>query len=189
MLSDYKIHQICHYTKFNRYPGIFSKCASLREGKLRILSFGCSAGAECVTLQEYFPEAEITGVEINQKCLKWARENYDFNFVEETPNQFFDLIFCMSVLCREVPTIDLQDCTGYYSFKQFENQVAALIDKLAYGGCLIIFNSNFRFSDTDFYEQFQPVPVDIQYQGAIAKTFGKNHKRCEPYKEYVFLRC
>ncbi|HVX41312.1 MAG TPA: class I SAM-dependent methyltransferase, partial [Gemmatimonadaceae bacterium] len=60
--------QPSNHTVPNRYPVIFRRAAhALQDRKQpRILSFGCSVGDELFSLRAYFPDAFITGIDINR---------------------------------------------------------------------------------------------------------------------------
>jgi hypothetical protein len=187
-------HQLINFTKPNRYPHIFSKCAEIKTGKIKILSFGCSTGEECFSLREYFPLAEIEGVDINEKCLDIARsKNKDNNIIfnSAVTSNSFDWIFCMSVLCREIPDVKLDDCSRYYRFSQFENELDHLIDRLSPNGGIVIYNSNFKFCDTRFFSSFDVVPTNALYGSGWATKFDLHHLMLEnqEYKDCVFLKC
>ncbi len=52
-------HQLSNATEMDRYPEIFQACANHFGGKkLKILSFGCSTGEECVSILKYMPNSE-----------------------------------------------------------------------------------------------------------------------------------
>ena len=57
-------------TSYNRYPEIFKEIKGIIPSPNQILSFGCSTGIECETLQElYFPNIKIIGLDISEaKC-------------------------------------------------------------------------------------------------------------------------
>ncbi len=68
----------------NRYPGIFrtmrarlaeTRGPDLGGGDLRILSFGCSAGFEMLSLRSYFPDASIFGCDRSADALDRAKRN------------------------------------------------------------------------------------------------------------------
>src|SRR5687767_8594892 len=67
-------HQLTSVTATDRYPELFTEVRSVVHDKrnLSILSFGCSTGEECFTMQSYFPNARITGVDINKSNLRKA---------------------------------------------------------------------------------------------------------------------
>jgi hypothetical protein len=76
------LHPGCHQgpnkTALDRYPEIFAAAAAAAPNARRILSFGCSTGEECVTLANYFPNAQIVGTDINPVNLLKARRTNPF---------------------------------------------------------------------------------------------------------------
>ena len=65
-----KQNQKSHATKYNRYPEIFKEIKGIIPSPNQILSFGCSTGIECETLQElYFPNIKIIGLDISEEVI------------------------------------------------------------------------------------------------------------------------
>ena len=100
-------------------------------------------------MKSYFPDSKIIGVDINKGNLRKAvskSTSNDIQFLFSTPktigaNGHYDLIFCLSVLCRWEDTKDLANCEKVYSFKKFTETVGFLAGQLLTGGLLIIYNS------------------------------------------------
>ncbi len=152
------IHQKNNTTEYNRYPEIFKVCKSYFKGKKpKILSFGCSTGEECWSLTHYFPYSKITGVDIDKDVLfKAELRNHHINIEYTTELKGkYDIIFCMSVLCKWEDTKDNIDISSIYHFKQFEEQIIELDKHLSKGGLLVIYNANFRLKDTLIYEKYK----------------------------------
>lgn len=181
-------HQLTSVTADNRYPELFSEVRSFFKGKedLSILSFGCSTGQECFSLHSYFPQSKITGVDINKSNLRKAnRKNSNhsnINFLFSTPETIikhgkYDMIFCLSVLCRWEDTKDLDNCAHVYSFTKFSQTVSMLADQIRTGGLLIVYNSNFRFEDTDSFKDFVIVPTPSVHDSGFVHKFDADHNR------------
>ena len=73
--------QAATWTSNNRYPGVFRTLQSrisqkigvgLGQGRLKVLSFGCSTGSELSSLRCYFPEAILYGCDVNAAALHSA---------------------------------------------------------------------------------------------------------------------
>ena len=64
------------FTSLNRYPDLFKILQQhfARKSSVRILSFGCSSGAEVFSLSECLTSAQITGIDTNKYCLRQANE-------------------------------------------------------------------------------------------------------------------
>ncbi len=159
-------------TKPDRYPRIF---AFVRDNltdvdRPRLLSFGCSTGAEVFTLRQYFPDAEITGIDINPHniavCRKWLSRSGD-NLIrfehagssENEPDSYYDAVFCMAVLRHGDlgSGNDAKSCAQLIRFADFERMIAGFCRCLKPGGYLAIRHSNFRFSDTEVASGFAAV--------------------------------
>lgn len=170
------IHQKNNTTQYNRYPEIFKVCKSYFKGKTpKILSFGCSTGEECWSLTHYFPYSKITGVDIDKDILfKAELQNHhiNINYTTELKGEY-DLIFAMSVLCKWEDTMDKQDISSIYHFKQFSGQVKELDSHLSKGGLLVIYNANFRLKDTDIYSKYKPYK---KIQSGFVTKFDRNNQ-------------
>lgn len=156
-------HQKLTTTSFDRYADIFIYIADNFYNIEKLMSFGCSTGEECFTLNKYFPQKNIVGVEINESALNVAiKNNSDKNIkfvksIHESSN--VDIIFAMSVLCNwggENDTSGL-DYNDVYSFDQFNDQLIELDKKLNLGGIFVIYNSNYYFEDSDIFENYIPI--------------------------------
>src|SRR5208282_4382861 len=150
-------------TSADRYPDIFLEvCKLVGEGaNVRILSFGCSTGEEAFSLREYFPEANIVGLDINPfniavcrfRRLKAADKKMNFTVAGSTAGEAsasYDLVFAMAVfrhgdLNTSPPP---QKCGHLLRFAEFEQSVADLARVLKPGGLLVIQYAMFRFGDT-----------------------------------------
>jgi 2-polyprenyl-3-methyl-5-hydroxy-6-metoxy-1,4-benzoquinol methylase len=155
-------HQGPNKTSFNRYPEIFAAAAALLPGALRILSFGCSTGEECVTLADYFPAALIIGTDINPlnllKARKFQSERIRFVYaVDRVLKRLgtFDAVFCMAVL----RTPKRKRIGKHYPFELFEERALFLETLVKPGGILVIHNATYRFSDTAHRGAYETIPV------------------------------
>jgi 2-polyprenyl-3-methyl-5-hydroxy-6-metoxy-1,4-benzoquinol methylase len=180
-------HQLTSVTADNRYPELFSEVRSFLGAKenLSILSFGCSTGQECFSLQTYFPNSKITGVDINKNNLRKAnRKNRHENikFLFSTPETIikqgkYDIIFCLSVLCRWEDTKDLDNCAHVYAFDKFSQTVSMLADQIKTGGLMVVYNSNFRFEESESFKDFVIVPTPSVHDSGFVHKFDSNHNR------------
>jgi 2-polyprenyl-3-methyl-5-hydroxy-6-metoxy-1,4-benzoquinol methylase len=191
-------HQLTSTTGTNRYPELFTAVkVNLNPGKERIsiLSFGCSTGEECFSLRDYFKSAHIIGADINKSNLtKAKKKNVDenVNFIFSTPENLkqqapYEIIFCLSVLCRWEDTRYVDNCRELYPFEKFEGTVAMLSDLLAPDGLLVIYNSNFAFEDTVVFkkEEYSIVSTPAVPDSGFVYKFDKEcnrvpqtHKAC-----------
>jgi len=189
------VHQTSPDTFEDRYPELFDLAAQLRPDAARILSFGCSTGAELVSLRARFPDAKIVGAEINPRSRSIARRKVasDRQIRVVRPREVegsFDLIFALAVLQREPHKIDamgVHDLSPYYPFKQFDAAVSELAGRLEHGGLLCVDYSHYRVEDSDAAAVLQPVSKSPANRGAL---FGPDGRRLEsPNGKTIFRKC
>lgn len=178
----------------NRYPGVFRTVRSeisnqhgpaLGEGRLRILSFGCSSGTEVLTLRAYFPDAMIFGCDVDpsalQAAVKNTREDACRLFIS-TPegiaaNGPYDLIFAMSVFCQYPASKKVSNLESLYPFSLFEKLASNLIENLADGGMLCIMNSNHLFRDLPVASGFNRLRSPLIAGNGFIDKFDSSGKR------------
>lgn len=184
------ILQLANTTGLNRHPDLFSFCQKKFDnaGNIKILSFGCSTGEECFTLKEYFPNAAISGCDINKKSLKTAAAKNTFNdirfFFYSKENIFkendFDLIFANSVLCKQPEDKVVNNISGIFPFKRFNDIIKELDSALKCQGLFVIRHSNYRLEDTEVgfkYECLSSTETDFPlFDKNGQKIAGKNNK-------------
>lgn len=205
-MDDIKeVNQASTATGYERYPKIFDTCRKyyterISSEKLNILSFGCSTGEECVTLVKYFPSATVLGVDINNEVLVICNKKHIFPNISFMPSNYenikskgpFDMIFCLSVLCKYDETANKQNISQIYSFSKFQKTIESLDQVLTKDGLLVIYNSNFRFSDSSIYGRYKVLfNQEIDESGFVPK-FDKNNnliaKELQKYNECIFIK-
>lgn len=184
-------HQTHTTTKLNRYPEIFKFISLNFSGSKNILSFGCSSGEECFTLREYFPESNITGVDLNAEMIVKAITNNKFkniNFLNylDNKNYYFDCIFAMSIFCRW-PETDSLDKNLIYKFNDFNKEIMNLDSNLKPGGVLVVFNSNYYFLDTDVAHKYVPVNSE-SFEKEFVRKFDKFGNYCNNQSPVIFIK-
>ena len=138
-----KQNQISHATAYNRYPKIFKEIKKIIPSPSQILSFGCSTGLECETLQKlYFPNIKIIGLDISEEVIEKNKKKINIrilNIIQKVDNITgkSDLIFANSVLCR------WPERMGEYTFETFENTLELIDSLLNKNGYIIIQNIYF----------------------------------------------
>ncbi|MFM5949484.1 MAG: class I SAM-dependent methyltransferase [Novosphingobium sp.] len=185
----------------NRHPALFAharqQLASLAAP--RLLSFGCSTGAEPLTLADYLPAARIDAVEINPRSLAIAKERAEragctaITFHQSgTPPQgnAYDAVFCLSVLRHgELDAICPEHCTEILPFRRFDETLRQFDEVLKIGGHLYVWGSNFRFADSTIAERYQPVVLKAAppHPGAI---YGPDDRliNCDGNAVFVFRK-
>jgi chemotaxis methyl-accepting protein methylase len=187
-----EILQTTQSTDYDRYPHVFrgtkmivERDFSALDRSLDILSFGCSSGEEIKSLKDkYIPNANYTGVDINEQTLIQAREslkNYDgVRFVNSLhfnlEDNRYDVIFCLSVLCRHL----VQKNEPPLAFSLFDDTLISLDKRLNIGGYLVIYNSNYCVLDSSIGGNYEPV-----YVATITESNSKVQMYC---KDGVNLR-
>ncbi|MEM8930982.1 MAG: class I SAM-dependent methyltransferase [Acidobacteriota bacterium] len=185
------LHLTCNYTKLDRYPEIFSLARRYFDERghadgegLRLLSFGCSTGEEALSLRQYFPQAEIVGVDISEWNLKQARQKVEdpkirFLFsdadtlADEGP---FDGMFCMAVLLRIAHHMaPAESSAETYPIGQFEDQLRELDRHLNPAGLLVVYHTNYHFRDTGLAAGYEVLPGTFSERDLTPK-YGPDHR-------------
>ncbi|HRN49598.1 MAG TPA: methyltransferase domain-containing protein [Niabella sp.] len=194
-------HQLTNTTAINRYPEIFLLVKRYFESKsntdISFLSYGCSTGEECFSLNDYFPKANIIGVDIYGPVLRKAESANKFNNIRFmlsnetniTSAGPFDTIFAMSVLCRWEDTKGVDNCSQIYPFRHFEETLELLDKNLNVGGLLVIYNSNYLFRDSAISKKYRPLFGDeITGSGFVHKFKKTGERELQEYKEVIFQK-
>lgn len=181
------VHQTSSVTYMNRYPHIFSACRKYlgEKNDLKILSYGCSTGEEVLTLRQYFPDAQITGAEINRRSLAVCRKlpadrkiSFIYSeFSEIASRGKFDAIFCMAVFQRTprlVEDDDIQNLRNIYPFEKFDRQLDELDKILHPQGLLIIKFAQYSFLETFVASKYKPLNDDEEKTAYISSVFKKD---------------
>lgn len=185
------LHLTCNYTKMDRYPEIFSLVREHFESldradspDLKILSFGCSTGEEALTLRDYFPKAQILGVDISEWNLKQAREkntrdeNLRFLFSDADTlkeNGPFDAIFCMAVLLRIAHRMEpAPSSSDVYPIDKFTEQIELLDGHLRTQGTLVVYHTNYHLRDTPIFDRYRVLPYDFTEKDLVPKYDTNN---------------
>lgn len=178
-------------TGAGRYPEIIAYVARELAGleRPRLLSWGCSTGAELVALRKALPHADITGVDINARSLALARRTIAGDSrtrlilsgdPEELAGETFDAVLCLAVLRHarleeERPA----SCAAILPFAKVERFTERLADLLGPGGLLALWNVHFRLADMAIASQFSAI-FDLA-RGSIANQplYGQDDRRLE----------
>lgn len=186
--------QVSTATLFNRYAEIFRtvrdciaarRGANLRGAGLRILSFGCSTGAEMLTARAYFPDATILGCDIDDGALNEAAHN----LADDGGRVFrsdaasiralgpYDIILANSVLCIHPLPPDLTNLAAEFPFSRFEDAAGLLLENLDPSGLIVLYNTCYSLRDLaggkELASQLSPM---IEANGFVDK-FAKDGSR------------
>jgi len=197
------MHQTQTDTEVDRYPEIFAFVAEFAQkmnGPPRLLSFGCSTGEECITLRNYVPRSRIVGVDVRRSILTKARQRArasgarDVDFFLESDERWqrqpYDVVFAMSVLCRWPATKDVGTSDSIYSFPTFDRAVRRLGQLVTPGGLLVLYNANYRFTDTDTSAGFTALEIPGASDSGFVTKFSTDGMLLEDqsYPFSVFQR-
>ena len=167
-----------------RYPTLFDALAERLAGlpEPRILSFGCSSGAEVRALRSRLPQARITGIDLNPRALAKARRDdpHPLSSYQSTadPAGRFDAVFALAVFRHGKLESDRpDDCSPVLAFGRFEQGVAALDACLVPGGWLAIHHSHFRFTDTFLACRYRAEPADLPEITPTEVLYGPDNRR------------
>lgn len=186
-------HQRASFTLLNRYPRLFTICEDFFKGnkQLRILSFGCSTGEEVESLSGHFPEAHITGTDINKRSIRIAHANYGDtkkSFIHSLSPRFeeagnFDIIFCCAVFQSTANRTSNDNQVSDWPFDQFQTSLQTLDQKLHKGGLLVIDHCDFRFIDTDCADKYQALDVAGNRIRRDRPTYDKQNQKISDFSE------
>lgn len=178
-------------TGTGRYPEIIAhvgrELAALEQP--RVLSWGCSTGAELLALRKALPHAQITGVDINARSLAKARRVVSGDgAIElilsgdpiELAGEEFDAVLCLAVLRHarleeERPA----SCTAILPFARAEGFATNLASLVRSGGLLALWNVHFRLSDMAVASRFTPVLELERGRAANQPLYGTNDQRLD----------
>ena len=163
-----------------------------------VLSFGCSVGDEVFSLDQYFKNSIIIGVDISDEMIDIAKERakiyrsknnnqlyfYLTKDLDKNDIKGFDVIFVMSVLCKwwkggeedenTENIINISNIFPYDAYLKALSQIDTFLNKKGY---LVIYNANYSFEDSVFYNKYVKIKQLGLYDGAqIDYGFVKRYK-------------
>lgn len=192
------VAQMYNSTSWNRYPKLFKECIDRLPEHGMVMSFGCSIGYEAFSqfLYKGSEEATVVGVDINPDNIADAkalqgkyypdledRTLFTTSLEIATTDRRFDLIYANSVLCRWKMTKDMENISHIYHFDEFEKTVRTLAKNLHVGGYLVVYNGNYRLTDTSLSEYFTPINVPIE-KHFVHQYDPKGYRVSEGEKDY-----
>lgn len=188
-----KLNQKSHGTSYNRYPEIFKETKEIIPSPNQILSFGCSTGIECETLQElYFPNIKIIGLDISEEVItknikKNKYKNIEYYSKVDDITGKSDLIFANSVLCRYP---EHKGPPGEYAFKTFEDTLGIIDNLLNKDGYLCIYNSKYLFCETDLFlnKKYEKIETSHKETGFVPKYHKDNKRINDNYPFFLFKK-
>ncbi|MDE2435926.1 MAG: methyltransferase domain-containing protein [Sphingomonadales bacterium] len=179
----------------DRYPRLFDALASrLDENPSpRILSFGCSSGAEARALRQRISDARIVGLDLNRRAINAARRA-DRSPLSEyrcaaapRHDERFDAILALAVFRHgDLEALRPDYCTAILPFARFAQGLESLDRCLAPGGWLAIWHAHFCLADTTMAGRYvrEAVHMDGTTQDLL---YGSDDRRLDGVVENTAL--
>lgn len=196
--SDVHVFQPFSDTFEERYPLLFDAIASELAGleAPRILSFGCSSGAEVRALRRRLPTARIVGIDLNRRSLA-AASKADDNPLSDyrcagavPPSERFDAVLALALFRHgDLEAQRPQSCQSILPFARFEAGLAMIDGCLEPGGLLAIWHAHFRLADTPLAIRYREVAVDTASLGRQDLLYGRDDQRMDGQSEPRALFC
>jgi SAM-dependent methyltransferase len=155
-------------TEEDRYPQLFDALAERLAGlaRPRILSFGCSNGAELRALRRRMPNARLTGIDLNARAIRIARKLDPVSeyHASGTPpgDARFDAILALAVFRHgQLEAGRPADCSAILPFARVAETISRLDTVLEPRGWLAIWHAHFRFADMPTAIGYEADPLRI----------------------------
>lgn len=183
-------------TAEERYPQLFDALAKRLTGidQPRILSFGCSSGAEVRALRRRIPQARIVGIDLNQAMIAQARaadaaHASDYMVAGfPPPGEQFDAVLALAVLRHGVLEAERPaNCSAVMPFARFEQAMTMLDRVLKAGGWLALWNSHFRLADSHLAANYRDSGLRQSDQPAQSLLYGADGNRLDRVIEEAVL--
>ena len=159
--ADTELNQHSHITFYNRYPDIFqyaldsSSIYQANVHKKKVLSFGCSYGAEVRTLSDlYFKNDQVDGVEYSNEIVNklqkenTTEKNHFYNKMSELAPLSYDVVFAMSVLLQWPE----RAFSHPYPFHKFNHSLQVINHYVKVNGFIVLYNAKYRFTDLNLFK-------------------------------------
>lgn len=172
------------HTSPNRYPFLFKRLQSYSladSSELKILSFGCSVGAELHDLHRAFPKAKLFGCDVSPSALAEAKERcssfadvFFSSDAEIAARGPFHLVLCLSVLC--IHGSHAERIGELLPFSKFEDVLLKLSSHVANDGAIAIFNASYFPQETRLIDHFRAVPTPGVPENSHIKRYNRSGK-------------
>lgn len=163
-----EVGQYSHITGMNRYPRIFDSLQALLKGAAepRVLSYGCSSGAEVRTVREHLPRARVHGYDVLTRIIEENSAKNDDAMVEYIRSPFdlqaasYDAVLVLGVLSSWPNSV--------MAFRDVEKTLRNAHLLLRPGGYLAVYNPSYPFSEFSIYDSY----VDLAKQAGCSRING-----------------
>ena len=178
-------------TGAGRYPEIHAFVAGQLSGIAapRVLSWGCSTGAELLALRAALPHAEIVGVDINPRSLAIAARAIEgmpgIKLMQsgdpaDLSGQAFDAVLCLAVLRHSRLQAEQPESSAeILPFARAEAFVTSLAALVRPGGLLALWNVHFRLVDMVIAPGFAAVLELAKGLEANRPIYGPGDRRMD----------
>ncbi|WP_295631914.1 class I SAM-dependent methyltransferase [Novosphingobium sp.] len=177
----------------DRYPELFAALAHRLRGieRPRVLSFGCSDGAELRSLRRYLPHAELVGIDLNPRALGRAQAHLAahpdalmrYHLAGDTrdePRESFDAILALAVLRHgELEAGRPVDCADILPFAQATAALADLDARLKPGGWLAVWHAHYRVRDAAATAAYPAETLPFSQADPLDLLYGSDNLRLE----------
>jgi cephalosporin hydroxylase len=102
--------------------------SSIRENPLEILEIGVQYGGSLKMWEEYFPNSNITGVDIDKKCKKYSKNRVKVIIGDQANREFLETLGNFDIIIDD----------GGHVMKQLKTSLEILWEHLNPGGAYVI---------------------------------------------------
>ena len=117
-----------HEKYFHVYENILSK---YKEKKIRLVEIGIENGGSLFIWKKFLPNAEIIGVDLNDKCKKFEKHGFKIEIGDQNSKQFWNNFF------KKYKNVDVIIDDGGHTNSQQINTVISCVPHINDGGILI----------------------------------------------------
>jgi hypothetical protein len=124
------------------YTQVYDRYLSpLRDTPAKILEIGVQKGASVRMWEEYFPQAEIWGIDIKPDCLQYASERVTIRIGDQTDREF------LRALAKEAGPFDAVIDDGGHRMEQHRVSLEELWPNVRSGGLYFIEDLHTAYSE------------------------------------------
>lgn len=182
-------------TAEDRYPELFDALAERLAGieSPRILSFGCSTGAEVRALRSRMPRALITGIDINARSVRMARKADPSPLSiyrvagAPSPEERYDAVLALAVLRHGSLGTAPDSCADILPFNRVLRTVTALDAVLTDGAWLAIWNAHFSLRDMPMWPRYADSGLRLSGTAGQSPIYGPDNGLCAGREEHAVL--
>lgn len=175
------------YTEENRYRDIFeyiklelfTNTDTVQNKVNRIMSFGCSYGLECLTLNDVFG-SRVDGIDIDEDITSHNIQNNTNDLIEyytdmsTIQSRMYDMVCCMSVLCHYQMNSDNVELKNKYKIERFQETLMNIDKHVKVNGYLVIYDGQYLLDDTELHDKYEFVMTYCDINNKICFIYRKS---------------